>query len=103
VTLSVNCGPVAEEVIKHYIINNNSGHDGWIQTERMKYNTQNVGTQLSRLTGALHGAVKQPALVVQWLPAAAVMFGFTEQFLTVFAHYIAPQIKIIKHAGRSDT
>ncbi len=86
----INSDQVAEEVVKHGIINDDSGHNGWVQSERMEHNAQNVGSQVPSFASALHGTVKRPALVVQRLSAAAVMLRFTEQFLTVFAHDVAP-------------
>lgn len=101
-TLGISGYQLTEEVVKHYIINNDSSHNGWVQPERMENNAQNIGPQLSSFTGALHGMVKRPALVVQRLTAAAVMFRFTKHFFAVFAHNIAPQIKVILHAGWSN-
>jgi hypothetical protein len=46
VPLGVHGDPFTEEVIKHDIIDNDSSHDGWIQTERRKHNTQNIGLRL---------------------------------------------------------
>ncbi len=72
-TIGINGYQLAEEVVKHCIINNDSSHNGWVQPERMQHNAQNMGPRLPGFTGALHGAVKRPALVVQRLSAAAVM------------------------------
>src|ERR1051326_747196 len=74
-TLGSHGYPVTEEIIKYHIIDDYGRPDGRVQTERMEHDTQHIGTELPGLAGSLHGPVKRPALIIQWLSTAPAMFG----------------------------